>query len=202
MGNGGPFPGGKAPLGRDADHSPPPPLNLVPRSRMSSSYISSPPKRLRGVWWDSFSIKVHHLKATSQCFLGRPVRLNNGWTWSPSWHNDTDILCSKVKINNTHSIIHLSKYKPFTSTRKSPVKLWKNLKQYLKNTLLLKSLTKQHIKAKIITHRWLIKEYNTIYLNEIMTSKMITNQATLAYYSLKTDQSLETETVTSYLIPN
>jgi hypothetical protein len=39
MGNGGPFPGGKARLGRDADHSP----HLVPRSRMSRSYIYSPP---------------------------------------------------------------------------------------------------------------------------------------------------------------
>jgi hypothetical protein len=26
---------------------------LVPRSRMSRSYTSSPPKRLRGVWWNS-----------------------------------------------------------------------------------------------------------------------------------------------------
>jgi hypothetical protein len=33
-GTGGPFPGGKARLGRDADHSP----HLVPRSRMSRSY--------------------------------------------------------------------------------------------------------------------------------------------------------------------
>jgi hypothetical protein len=39
MGTGGPFPRGKARLGRDADHSP----HLVPRSRMSRSYISSPP---------------------------------------------------------------------------------------------------------------------------------------------------------------
>jgi hypothetical protein len=44
-GTGGPFPGGKARPGRDADHSPP----LVPRSWMSRSYISSPPKRLHGV---------------------------------------------------------------------------------------------------------------------------------------------------------
>jgi hypothetical protein len=35
----GPFPGGKARLGRDADHSP----HLMPRSRMSRSYASSPP---------------------------------------------------------------------------------------------------------------------------------------------------------------
>jgi hypothetical protein len=39
MGTGGPFPGGKARPGRDADHSP----HLVPRSRMSRSYNSSPP---------------------------------------------------------------------------------------------------------------------------------------------------------------
>jgi len=37
--------GGKARPGRDADHSP----HLVPRSRMSRSYTSSPPKRLHGV---------------------------------------------------------------------------------------------------------------------------------------------------------
>jgi hypothetical protein len=36
---GGPFPGAKAWPGRDADHSP----HLVPRSRMSRSYASSPP---------------------------------------------------------------------------------------------------------------------------------------------------------------
>jgi hypothetical protein len=31
-------------------------LHLVPRSRMSRSYTSSPPpQRLHGVWWDSFS---------------------------------------------------------------------------------------------------------------------------------------------------
>jgi hypothetical protein len=44
MGTGGPFPGGKARPGRDANHSP----HLVPRSRMSRSY-TSPPKRLHGV---------------------------------------------------------------------------------------------------------------------------------------------------------
>jgi hypothetical protein len=36
MGTEGPFPGGKARPGRDADHSP----HLVPRSRMSRSYTS------------------------------------------------------------------------------------------------------------------------------------------------------------------
>jgi hypothetical protein len=39
MGTGGPFPGGKARPGRDADHSP----HLVSRSWMSRSYTSSPP---------------------------------------------------------------------------------------------------------------------------------------------------------------
>jgi hypothetical protein len=33
-------------------------LHLVPRSWMSRSYTSSHPKRLRGVWWDSFSFLV------------------------------------------------------------------------------------------------------------------------------------------------
>jgi hypothetical protein len=45
MGNGGPFPGGTARPGRDADHSP----HLVPRSRMSRSYTSSPPCTSIGV---------------------------------------------------------------------------------------------------------------------------------------------------------
>jgi hypothetical protein len=45
MGTGGPFPGGKARPGRDADHS----AHLGPRSRMSWCYTSSPPKRLHGV---------------------------------------------------------------------------------------------------------------------------------------------------------
>jgi hypothetical protein len=45
MGTGGPFSGGKARSGRDADRSP----HLVPMSWMSRSYTSSPPKRLYGV---------------------------------------------------------------------------------------------------------------------------------------------------------
>jgi hypothetical protein len=45
MGTGGPFPGYKARPGSDADHS----THLVPRSGMSRSYISSPPKHLHGV---------------------------------------------------------------------------------------------------------------------------------------------------------
>jgi hypothetical protein len=44
MGTGGPFPGGKARPGRDADHP-----HLVPRLRMSRSYTYSPPKCLHGV---------------------------------------------------------------------------------------------------------------------------------------------------------
>jgi hypothetical protein len=56
MGIGGPFPGAKARPGRDPDHSP----HLVPRSRMSRSYTLSPPKRLRGVYWDSFSFSVNY----------------------------------------------------------------------------------------------------------------------------------------------
>jgi hypothetical protein len=39
VGTGGPFPGAKAPPGRDADHS-----HLVRRSRMSRSCTSSPPQ--------------------------------------------------------------------------------------------------------------------------------------------------------------
>jgi hypothetical protein len=44
MGNGGPFPGGKARPGRDANHSP----HLVLRSRMSRSCTSPPHCRLHG----------------------------------------------------------------------------------------------------------------------------------------------------------
>jgi hypothetical protein len=44
-GTGDPFPRAKARPRRDADHSP----HLVPRFRMSRSYTSSPPERLRGV---------------------------------------------------------------------------------------------------------------------------------------------------------
>jgi hypothetical protein len=45
MGTGNPFSGATARPGRDADHS----SHLVPRSRMSRSYTSSPLKSLRGV---------------------------------------------------------------------------------------------------------------------------------------------------------
>jgi hypothetical protein len=42
---------------------------LVPRSRMSRSYTSCPPKRLHGVWWDSFSfyISALYLHVESRC---------------------------------------------------------------------------------------------------------------------------------------
>jgi hypothetical protein len=42
----GSFPGGKARLEHDADHSP----HLVPKSRMSRSYTSSPPSDLHDVY--------------------------------------------------------------------------------------------------------------------------------------------------------
>jgi hypothetical protein len=45
MGTWGPYPRGKARPGRDADHSP----HLVPRSRKSISFTSSPWKRLHDV---------------------------------------------------------------------------------------------------------------------------------------------------------
>jgi hypothetical protein len=54
MGTRGPFPGTKR--GRSVTLTTHP--HLVPRSRMSRSYTSSPPKRLRGVWWDSFSFNI------------------------------------------------------------------------------------------------------------------------------------------------
>jgi hypothetical protein len=52
MGTGGPFLGGKARPGRDADDS----LHLVPRTLVSRSYISSLPQRLHGVLRDWFSL--------------------------------------------------------------------------------------------------------------------------------------------------
>jgi hypothetical protein len=51
LGTKGPFPGGKLRPRRDADHSP----HLVPRAWMSRSHISSSPKCLHGVKWDSFT---------------------------------------------------------------------------------------------------------------------------------------------------
>jgi hypothetical protein len=55
MGTGGPFPGDKH--GRDVTLTTHP--HLVPKLRMSRSYTSSPPKRLRGVCWDSFFSEIH-----------------------------------------------------------------------------------------------------------------------------------------------
>jgi hypothetical protein len=44
--------------------------HLVPRSSMSRSYTSSPPKRLHGVWWDSFSFRVStRLFVSTSCVL-------------------------------------------------------------------------------------------------------------------------------------
>jgi hypothetical protein len=61
MGTGGPFPGGKARPGRDANHSP----HLEPRSRMSRSYTSLPPSALvpcSGTtleqWYSTFFFRV------------------------------------------------------------------------------------------------------------------------------------------------
>jgi hypothetical protein len=45
MGTGGPFPGGKARPGRDADHSPPSSAEVV----NEELYLLSLPKRLHGV---------------------------------------------------------------------------------------------------------------------------------------------------------
>jgi hypothetical protein len=63
MGIEGSFSGCKARPGRDADHS----LHLVPRSRMSRSYNSSPPKRLRCVYWNSFSFRFYIIVVEVQC---------------------------------------------------------------------------------------------------------------------------------------
>jgi hypothetical protein len=51
MGTGGPFLGGKAWPGRDADHSPP---SCAEVKNEQELYLLSP-KRLRGVYWDCFS---------------------------------------------------------------------------------------------------------------------------------------------------
>jgi hypothetical protein len=50
MGSGGPFPGVNRSRGLTVTTHP----HLVLRSRMSRSYMSSPPWRLNGVLWDSF----------------------------------------------------------------------------------------------------------------------------------------------------
>jgi hypothetical protein len=53
MGTGGPFAGVKRGRGVTLTTHP----HIVPRSRMRR-YTSSPPKRLHGLWWDSFSDEV------------------------------------------------------------------------------------------------------------------------------------------------
>jgi hypothetical protein len=57
---GGPLPGAKARPGSDADRSP------SSSARMNRSYNSSPPKRLHGMWWDSFSF-LPYLTAALYC---------------------------------------------------------------------------------------------------------------------------------------
>jgi hypothetical protein len=63
MGTGGPLPGAKARPRHNADQSP----HLVPRSRMSRSYTSSPLKRLRGMEWDSFSFSFSLIMKVAKC---------------------------------------------------------------------------------------------------------------------------------------
>jgi hypothetical protein len=54
MGTGGPFPGAKTRPRRDADHSP----HLVPSSRMSRSYTSSPPSAFVACSGTAFAFSV------------------------------------------------------------------------------------------------------------------------------------------------
>jgi hypothetical protein len=60
---GGPFPGGKARPGRDADHSP----HLVPKWRMSRSCISSPPWLLRRVAGQLYFFTFHYYWVSGVC---------------------------------------------------------------------------------------------------------------------------------------
>jgi hypothetical protein len=64
MGTEGPFPGGKARLGCDADHSPPSSVEVL----MSRSDTSSPPRASIGALWDCFTlhrvVTVHDSHAT------------------------------------------------------------------------------------------------------------------------------------------
>jgi hypothetical protein len=78
MGTGGPFPGGKTRPGRDADHSP----HLVPRSRMSRGYISSPPWRLHGDNGTDFTVTsvqnvTHRLRITCLKLVTDSVQSKN-----------------------------------------------------------------------------------------------------------------------------
>jgi hypothetical protein len=70
MGTGGPFPGGKARMGREANHSP----HLVPRSRMTRSYTSSP-LRLHGVLWDCFNFLLILFQMVITTFYSSSVAL-------------------------------------------------------------------------------------------------------------------------------
>jgi hypothetical protein len=70
---------------RDADHSP----HLVPRSWMSRSYTSSPPKHLHGVWRDCFAISRsscfwHAVRIITLLFLHAIFRC---WNYGTLWEN-------------------------------------------------------------------------------------------------------------------
>jgi hypothetical protein len=73
MGTGGPFLGGKARQGREADHSP----DLMPRSWMSRSYILSPCASM-GVLWDCF-YKLYIVKTIKQGENGWVDFCGSGW---------------------------------------------------------------------------------------------------------------------------
>jgi hypothetical protein len=103
MGTGSPFPGGKTRPGRDADHL----LHLMPRSRMSRSYPSSPTKRLRGVYWNNFSCSFNGLTKSRALLVRCPIRwmkhlptLTASCTvliptpWQPTWRHVCENLMS------------------------------------------------------------------------------------------------------------
>jgi hypothetical protein len=85
VGTVGPFPGGKASLGRDADHSP----HLVPRSGMSRSYTFYPPYRLYGdgltALWPVRFYRIPSMLAAIQCRIFDPrshvyyLMIKNNW---------------------------------------------------------------------------------------------------------------------------
>jgi hypothetical protein len=85
MGTGGPFPEGKARPGRDADE-------LVPRSWMSRSYTSSPPKRLHGVWRDCFTLtftyfywlddRAIEVRSSAEARVSVPCTMGTGGSFS------------------------------------------------------------------------------------------------------------------------
>jgi hypothetical protein len=93
------FPGGKARLGRDADHL----RHLTLRSKVSRSYSSSTPYSLHGEWRGSFvftandillsflSTKKPLLKSCMHfLLLPYPNHLRRP-SWSPRYHKPTDI---------------------------------------------------------------------------------------------------------------